>query len=143
MAGALRIVRQYFAGPPGFEPGTVVLETTIIPFNYRPKLGRIGDLRTTTVLCPHSFINHINFLDYVKKTPPHRLASYAGSKSKLWLFLGQLLLAIFLLDFLQGNGRNPFTSPEKRASSFRATVERVDLWVFCVARMRKLRLFGW
>lgn len=29
-------IHYYFAGPPGLEPGTVVLETTIIPFNYRP-----------------------------------------------------------------------------------------------------------
>lgn len=27
---------QWFAGPPGLEPGTLVLETRILPLNYRP-----------------------------------------------------------------------------------------------------------
>lgn len=28
------------AGPPGLEPGTVVLETTVLPLNYGPKVRK-------------------------------------------------------------------------------------------------------
>lgn len=32
------LARLHFAGPPGLEPGTSVLETEILPLNYRPRL---------------------------------------------------------------------------------------------------------
>ena len=37
---ALRLLRNINAGPPGFEPGIEVLETSVIPFHHGPIISR-------------------------------------------------------------------------------------------------------
>ena len=32
----LTLKEDFSAGPPGLEPGTAVLETAVLPLNYRP-----------------------------------------------------------------------------------------------------------
>lgn len=34
---------SFLAGPPGLEPGTSVLETDVLPLNYRPERGRANE----------------------------------------------------------------------------------------------------
>ncbi len=45
LAPAVFTLRLKTAGPPGLEPGTVVLETTVLPLNYRPIFRTVYDTK--------------------------------------------------------------------------------------------------
>ncbi len=53
----MRILRSNIlstAGPPGLEPGTAVLETAVLPLNYRPTVGTIARMKTGENRAPRS-----------------------------------------------------------------------------------------